>query len=396
MRQVLTNLIGNAVKFTKKGHVLVRVVGVREGESGKQKLHVTVEDTGIGIPADMIRHIFGEVNQVEDERNRSFDGTGLGLAITGKLVSLMGGDIWVDSEVDRGSAFGFHLTLDAVEPQETGQHKAQSWINRVIVADSHKVNREILDKQMQAIGLQVAACRNLREVLELQPAKGDVVLADYKLDDGSVADLAVRLRSDGFVGPIIMFSPSSHATMQQGGITRVLRRPVRRDDLLAALCQLQGEDAGTPPSDGASEDQPLRRMRVLAAEDNKTNRLVFGKLVKALDIDLTFATNGQEAIDAFLAEKPDLIFMDISMPEVDGKEATREIRKIESERGLIRTPVVALTAHALAGDEAEILAAGLDHYMTKPLRKDEILARIEEVAPVECRPPMPGAEQSDG
>ncbi len=396
VRQVLTNLIGNAVKFTKKGHVLVRVVGVPEGESGKQKLHVTVEDTGIGIPADMIRHIFGEFNQVEDERNRSFDGTGLGLAITGKLVSLMGGDIWVDSEVDRGSAFGFHLTLDAVEPQETGQHKAPSWINRVIVADSHKVNREILDKQMQAIGLQVAACRNLREVLELQPAKGDVVLADYKLDDGSVADLAVRLRSDGFVGPIIMFSPSSHAKTQQGGITRVLRRPVRRDDLLAALCQLQGEDAGTPPSDGASEDQPLRRMRVLAAEDNKTNRLVFGKLVKALDIDLTFATNGQEAIDAFLAEKPDLIFMDISMPEVDGKEATREIRKIESERGLIRTPVVALTAHALAGDEAEILAAGLDHYMTKPLRKDEILARIAEVAPVECRPPVPGAEQSDG
>ncbi len=135
-------------------------------------------------------------------------------------------------------------------------------------------------------------------------------------------------------------------------------------------------------------------MRILAAEDNKTNRLVFSKLVKTLDIDLTFATNGREAVEAFQTVKPDLIFMDISMPEIDGKEATRQIRAIEAEQGLSHTTIVALTAHAMTGDDQSILAAGLDHYLTKPLKKDMIFGRIAEETPVECRSVFPTAPKT--
>ena len=137
-------------------------------------------------------------------------------------------------------------------------------------------------------------------------------------------------------------------------------------------------------------------MRVLAAEDNKTNRLVFGKLVKALDIDLTFAANGREAVEAFRAKQPDLIFMDISMPEIDGKEATRQIRAIEEEHGLPHTPIVALTAHAMDGDDKGILAAGLDYYLTKPLKKGAIFERIAAAAPERCRAVFPDQVQATG
>ncbi|HBQ36680.1 MAG TPA: hypothetical protein DD729_07575, partial [Rhodobacteraceae bacterium] len=141
--------------------------------------------------------------------------------------------------------------------------------------------------------------------------------------------------------------------------------------------------------DPAAIASPLRKMKVLAAEDNKTNRLVFGKMVKDLNIELVFANNGLEAVDQFQRFKPDMIFMDISMPEMDGKEATREIRKIEEEQGLERVPVVALTAHAMAGDDTEILAAGLDYYLTKPLRKAAICGKVDELAPDTVLPVLP-------
>jgi signal transduction histidine kinase/ActR/RegA family two-component response regulator len=259
IRQVLTNLIGNAVKFTRKGHVRIVASGVRQDSDGPISVTVAIEDTGIGIPEDMVDHIFGEFNQVENERNRQFDGTGLGLAITQRLVEMMGGNIWVTSTEGEGSCFSFRM--------------------------------------------------------DMLPGK-------------------VTPAATGFVSR---------------------RQPVG------------GRDAD------AIED--LRPMRVLTAEDNKTNQLVFRKMVKDIGIDLHVANNGEEAVALFQKVAPDLIFMDISMPRMDGKEATRAIRKIERDDGG-HVPIVALTAHAMAGDEKEILAEGLDHYLTKPLKKEDIIARI--------------------
>jgi len=401
VRQVLTNLIGNAIKFTAEGHVLIRVVGLPLEKEGTQRVHVTIEDTGIGIPPDMIDHVFGEFNQVEDERNRKFEGTGLGLAITRRLVTLMGGEIWVDSEVGKGSSFGFHLTLPVAEDDAPSLAPMPGWINRVVLADGQAITRRIVQKQLEMQKLPVVPCRTGEEMLARGPARGDVVMIDQKLPDMDGADLAGRLRGGGFTGPILMFAagPGSASDAKEL-VTRVLQKPLRRGALFDALTGLElaepSPESGVPPddapSDGAPQPEPesaVRQMRVLAAEDNKTNRLVFSKLVKALDIDLAFATNGREAVEAYQAFRPDLIFMDISMPEVDGKEATRQIRAIEAEQGLAHTPIVALTAHAMDGDDLGILAAGLDHYLTKPLRKPAILGRIAEEAPAECRPPVP-------
>ncbi|MDF1726861.1 MAG: ATP-binding protein [Sulfitobacter sp.] len=250
LRQVLTNLVGNAVKFTSEGGVTLRVTGVPEVD--RVDLHVSVEDTGMGIPPHLIDHIFGEFNQVENARNREFDGTGLGLAISQRLIELMDGRIWVTSTEGVGSCFGFIVPMALAAPVEV---------------------------------------------------------------------------------------PSS--------------APPRR--------------AEAP-----------RKLRVLAAEDNRTNRLVFEKMLKGLTLDLTFATDGEEALRLFREVRPDLVFMDISMPRMDGKEATQAIRAIEAVEGG-HVPIVAMTAHAMAGDDQAILAVGLDHYLTKPLRKDVLVTHIEAV-----------------
>lgn len=267
IRQVLTNLLGNAVKFTEAGHVIARVTGVPAADGGMVELHVGIEDTGIGIPADKVGHIFGEFNQVDDARNRRFEGTGLGLAISERLIGLMGGRLWVESVEGEGSIFGFTLTLP-------------------VAADP--------------------------------------------------------------------------AGMPRGSGTATT-----------------GDDPPEP-----------RAMRVLAAEDNKTNRLVLSKMLKGLDIDLQFAENGADAValhDSFI---PDLVLMDISMPGMDGKEATAHIRRAGSESGR-HVPIVAMTAHALSGDREAILAAGLDGFLTKPLKKADIIDQIAAACPPGARPPVP-------
>lgn len=400
IRQVLTNLIGNAVKFTEAGHVVIRVVGVPVEDGLSQRLHITVEDTGIGIPPDMIGHVFGEFNQVEDDQNRKFEGTGLGLAITRQLVTLMGGEIWVDSEIGRGSSFGFRLTLPVAEHESPPLAALPRWITRVVLVDGQAINRQILVKQLSMQNISVVACRTAQDAKAQNPQQGDVVMIDQHLPDMDGRDLARDLRAQGFDGPVLMFVSGPGNIVDPATITRQLQRPLRRRELYGALCALgnvpmaqeaRAPDPGPdkPPAEQPVETNQPRQMRILAAEDNKTNRLVFSKLVKTLDIDLTFAANGQEAVAAFNAQPPDLIFMDISMPEMDGKQATQAIRQIEMEKKLPHTTIVALTAHAMDGDEKLILAAGLDHYLTKPLRKDAIFARIAAEIPADCRSPMP-------
>ena len=386
IRQVLINLIGNAVKFTARGHVLIRVVGF-EAEDGAQQLHVTVEDTGIGIPEKYLNHIFGEFNQVEDQSNRKFEGTGLGLAITQQLINLMGGKIWVESEYGAGSCFGFRLNLPVAE-DKSDLNAGPVAFHRALIVDDQLINRTILERQLATLGMTVLLSRSGAEAMALLGSDKaiDLVLTDQQLPDTNGMALAGRMRALGFAGPILLLSANRSQVRSGDGVTEILPKPILRSELRRKLQVLSRPlQAIVPDEPAAPEDR--RVMRVLAAEDNRTNQLVFRKMVKDLDIDLSFANNGREAVELYQSFKPDMIFMDISMPEMDGCEATRCIRKLEVEKSWRRVPIVALTAHAMDGDADGILAAGLDHYLTKPLRKSAISERIVSLCPRDARPP---------
>jgi signal transduction histidine kinase/DNA-binding response OmpR family regulator len=383
LRQVLTNLIGNAVKFTDKGHVLTRVVGVEEGE-GTQTLHVTVEDTGIGIAPDYLDHIFGEFNQVEDERNRKFEGTGLGLAITRRLIEHMGGAVWVDSEPGKGSSFGFRVTLPVAEDAAPVQVPVA--VKRVIAVDDQFINRTILERQLTPCGIEVTLCRSGAEVLERLAADPayDVVLTDHAMPEMDGIQLLDLIRVAGHELPVMLLSSNPSGLGNHAhDFAAILQKPILRSDLYRHLQGLTAPALAETGPQVAPVPTDLRQMRVLAAEDNRTNQLVFQKMVRDMDIDLRFADNGRLAVDLFASFQPDLIFMDISMPEMDGKEAARTIRAMGS-----KVPIVALTAHAMEGDAEAILAAGIDRYLTKPLRKTAIEGALAEYRPPEARPPV--------
>ena len=378
IRQVMTNLIGNAVKFTASGHVMVRVVGEPDESTGFCEVHVAVEDTGIGIPEEKVGHIFGEFNQVEDDRNRAFEGTGLGLAITKRLIDLMQGQIWVDSVLGEGSSFGFQLTLPVEEDLSLSPPTLPASVRRILVVDDRAINRTLLEKQMEQMGARVVSCSNAREALDRVEGV-DLVLTDYGMPDMDGLELTEALRAQGSQVPVVLLS-SDPAVIQgdpaQGQSQGFLKKPVSRRDLFRKISEAVGSaKVGSDASYARSQPSliELRPMRILAAEDNKTNQLVLGKLLKSLNVDLRFANNGGEAVEAFADMRPDLIFMDISMPKMDGKEATHRIRQMEGGRDV---PIVALTAHAIDGDEEGILSAGLDHYLTKPLRKAAIMEMI--------------------
>ncbi|MGH1453983.1 MAG: response regulator [Paracoccaceae bacterium] len=395
MRQVLTNLLGNAVKFTLNGHVLVRVTGVNPPDSNMTDVHVIVEDTGIGIPADKVDHIFGEFNQVEDDRNRQFEGTGLGLAISQRLINMMDGKIWVESEEGKGSAFGFKINLPMADNDEAAAPDLPRGLTRGLVVDPVAVNRQILAKQLELMGVEATCVSSGAAVMELLDAgEGgfDVILTDHNMADMDGLELAEALRGRGIEAPILLFSSNSGFAEQDPArkhIQGILQKPTQRRELFSRLRELSPNPHNADP---AAAPPKARAMRILAAEDNKTNRLVFGKMVKSLDIDLRFATDGEEAVSAHADFHPDLIFMDISMPRMDGKQATAAIREAETASNT-RTPIIAMTAHAMDGDREGIIAAGLDDYLTKPLRKQAIIDHIIEKCPKGARPPLP--EEAD-
>ncbi|OUS38134.1 hybrid sensor histidine kinase/response regulator [Rhodobacterales bacterium 56_14_T64] len=451
IRQVLTNLVGNAVKFTKEGHIVLRVTGVPDTDGATCAIHVTIEDTGIGIPKDKIQHIFGEFNQVEDESNRQFEGTGLGLAISKRLIEMMGGSVWVESDEGEGSCFGFRVPLPTAEGPQPAATELPATLRRVLIVDDLDMNRAILEKQMQMLGAKVVTSVSGADALQQMDETIDLVISDHNMPGMDGVQLATALRQGGWPDvPFLLLSSNSNFAQDNTSrnlIQGILQKPVLRNDLFAKLAAMGAivpertpvvapdtslaDNATTDPETAATEfdempsfrakhrshapsaadeaiitedgpktsdvAEPVRTeqdpnaprlMRILAAEDNKTNQLVFRKMVKDLNIDIRFANNGLEAVEAYSDFVPDLIFMDISMPKMDGKQATVEIRKIEKTSGR-HVPIVALTAHAMDGDSEGILAAGLDFYLTKPLRKAIIHEHIEKHLPEEVQAVQP-------
>lgn len=366
VRQVLTNLIGNAVKFTETGHVLVRVLG-EPVENGQVTLVVAVEDTGIGIAPDKQAHVFGEFNQVEDQANRNYEGTGLGLAITHKLVQMMGGDIWVDSELGQGATFAFRLTLPVAEGEvPCPVQPLPPHLSRVLLVGPDTGARRLVERQFLKLKADVQAVEQVAETAD----EPDLMV---------LTEEAGEVPSERPGWPVLRCLSNRRADLAAPIPELTLEAPLRdfRQALLEAVEQV--------PQDDPAPDRP-RKLRLLAAEDNKTNQMIFRKMIKGLDLDLVLANNGREAWEAYQAERPDLLFTDISMPEMDGLELTRHIRAEESAKGLPRLPIVAMTAHAMEDHEAEIVATGVDHYLTKPLKKVEIIGTLAALTPDGVQP----------
>lgn len=409
IRQVITNLVGNAIKFTPAGHVLIRVVGILENDKC-WKVHVTVEDTGIGIEAEQQQRIFGSFAQVEDQQNRQFEGTGLGLSISRELIDLMGGKMWVESEKDKGSCFGFAISLPADEEPVEAPLLLERGISRALIVGGGELDNRILGKQIGQMGLDVSLAESGSDALA-QFSRGHdphVVLIDLRLPDTDGEELAKVLLRQNPAVTIVLIGHDLHVARtvpDTPGIHAVLPRPVLRSELYETFETIpdpstaQGRTTWADSADKASTAEDAsgdqdggeagpRPMRVLAAEDNKTNQLVFSKMLKSLQLDLKMVADGEEAVAFYESFEPDIVFMDISMPRMDGKEATRKIREIEAREGR-KVPIIAMTAHALKGDATEILSCGLDHYLTKPLKKEGIIRQIVDACPAECMPPQP-------
>lgn len=384
VRQVLTNLIGNAVKFTHKGHVLVRVVGI-ERTSGHQEIHIAIEDTGIGISPEKLEHVFGEFNQAEEDNTRTFEGTGLGLAISRRLVEMMDGRIWVDSRPGEGSVFGFSLAMESPAGGAEALPEMPPDIRKVLVVDDLDVNREILVRQLAILGLEARAASSadaaMEQLVEFAP---DLVLSDHIMPGRDGIDLAREIRAQRSDLPVFLFSSdaSGLSEIEPGLFAGTLRKPILRQELRHAIAGLArcGQTQPDPPSVmPARPPSTTAALRILVAEDNRTNQLVLRKMTARLNVTLDFVHNGHEAVAAFGRGGFDLILMDISMPEMDGVEATRRIRAEEVRRGLAPIPIVALTAHAMSGDGEKFLGAGMSRYLTKPIRKAVLQETLAEL-----------------
>jgi two-component system sensor histidine kinase/response regulator len=393
LKQIVNNLVGNAIKFTDRGHVVVSVRQETRGE-GCIMLHFAVTDTGIGVPADEQASIFEAFRQADGSTTRKFGGTGLGLAISTSLVTMMGGRLWVESVPDTGSAFHFTAAFDLADLPGTVRDKASLANLRVLIVDDNPVNRRILDAQTRSWAMVPTAVDGGQAAIDALTAAAhdghpfDLVLLDANmpgLDGFAVAEQAL-VRQD-LAGPTIMMLSSSGlegevARCRSLGIAAYLTKPIKASDLLDAITRTVDGAAAVPtlakPAPEAAP--PSRLIRVLVAEDNVINQRVALGLLTRRGHTVTVVGNGREALDALDRDAYDLVLMDVQMPVMGGFDATAAIRARERQTGgHIR--IVATTAHAMNGDRERCIAAGMDGYLSKPLDPRMLFAIAEGDAP---------------
>ena len=376
LRQILTNLIGNAVKFTAQGEVAVTVEGTREGEH--YRFHFSVLDTGIGILEEDRAHLFESFSQVDASTTRRYGGTGLGLAISRHLSELMGGRMWMESEIGKGSIF--HFTIQApiatVQPMLDGATLAALQGKRVLVVDDHARGRDALVQLLHTWKITPTAVDSgaaaLASIEAAEPF--DVVLINRHMPEMDGLQLAARLHdhSKTVKVPLVLLSPLGNRTAQvkDFDFAGVLTKPVRQAQLFRTLAEILTQQRATPMLAPTSDFDPtlaLRMpLRILLAEDNMVNQKVAQHTLARLGYLVDIAANGVEVLLALHRQPYDVILMDVQMPEMDGLEATRLIcAQWPKEQ---RPYIIAMTAHALTGDFEKCLAAGMDNYISKPIR----------------------------
>jgi two-component system sensor histidine kinase/response regulator len=399
LRQVLVNLVGNAIKFTERGDVVV-TVEVQEAHGSDTDLHFTVSDTGIGIPADKQWQVFGPFVQADASTTRRYGGTGLGLTISAQLVELMGGRVWLESEPGRGSRFHFvaRVGVPAVESEPGLSLDLQKV--RVLIVDDHPINRQVLEEMVASWRMTPVVVASAGEALEaLRDADQPfgLVLTDAMMPDHDGFELVREIRKDGLLShlKVIMLTSGAVETAPRGraAIDRVLTKPVKHSELLEAIQSVMRPPADVPEAGSKTDPAPRRgrprrrRRRILVAEDNPINQKVVLSLLRQEGHSVTLAKNGQDAVAAAAGGVFDLILMDVQMPIMSGLEATVAIRARESAAPGRRVPIMAMTAHAMASDREACLQAGMDGYVTKPIRLEELLAAVDGIDGASGAPP---------
>jgi PAS domain S-box-containing protein len=382
IRQVLTNLVGNAVKFTEAGEVVVRVKALRE-RADRTAFRVEVQDTGIGIAPDVQSRLFEAFTQADGTTTRRFGGTGLGLAISRQLIELMAGSIGFKSELGRGSTFWFELELPrcaAVAAEAPGLPATA----RLLVVDDNPTNRRILLDQLGRMGLQVDAVADGPEALRrlsgaaAAGAPYEVALIDWHMPGMDGLALAVAIRSDPILAalPLVMLS-SAGPLPDPGAATAVgfaafLTKPVQTAQVQRCLARVLNSPREIRRAESAEVPKQARALRLLVAEDNPANQLVARMLLNRLGHTVEVAGDGLQALARLAEGRFDAVLMDCQMPRLDGFDATRRIRSGAVPGLNPRIPVIAVTAYAMPGDKQKCISAGMDDYVTKPLRADQL------------------------
>jgi CheY-like chemotaxis protein len=390
LRQILINLVGNAIKFTQRGEILVRVERPAAAGGG---LHFSVIDTGIGVPAEKQGTIFQAFTQADGSTTRKFGGTGLGLTICAQLVKLMGGRIWVDSRMDEGSRFQFTIPLP--ESRNPVTTRVLAGVEELaglaaLVVDDNPTNVRIVSDMLTLRGMQVVEAQDGEAAVRAADAADRafaVAIVDMEMPGASGLDLTARLRRHPRCSsaPVIILTSADRSNEARSAAripdVRWIVKPVGQAALIetirAALSARSAPDAqaAAPP---VVPTRAARQLRVLVAEDNAVNRKLAEHLLQKRGHTPVMVTNGREAVEA-LAESPfDLVLMDLQMPEMDGFEATAAIRLREKTAGG-RIPIVALTAHAMEGDRQRCLDADMDGYVSKPVKAVELFEVIDRV-----------------
>jgi two-component system, sensor histidine kinase and response regulator len=421
--QVVTNLVGNAIKFTDQGEVLAHVE-VAERTDEDVTLHFVVRDSGIGIAPEKLGTIFSAFEQADNSMTRRFGGSGLGLAISSRLVDMMGGRIWVESEIGKGSTFHFTARFGVPRGDEARPaivEPASLHGLPVLVVDDNATNREILVELLTRWRMKPTAAADGPAALaemERAAAAGEpfaLVLSDAQMPgmDGFTLAEQIRRRPEMTRATLLMLSSADRqrdaARCRELGISAYLIKPLKKSELLEAITSALGgpsahraKPAASPPiPDATAGARPPRKLRVLLAEDNATNQLLASALLRKQGHEVVITGNGKDALTALetsgewrsadpSAGRFDLVLMDVQMPEMDGIEATARIRALEQGRSR-RLPIIAMTAHAMKGDRERCLEAGMDGYVSKPIQTRELFGAIAA-----CAPDEPAAAASGG
>jgi CheY-like chemotaxis protein len=404
IRQVTTNLLGNAIKFTSGGNILIDVECQARDES-RATMRISVHDTGPGIPPEELDSVFEKFTQVDGSTTRKYGGTGLGLAIAKQLVELMGGSIAVSSRPGEGSTFSFTLPLVLDANPQAAPIPVDDLRNlRALVVDDNEVNRRVLHEQVTGWGMRNDSFATGKEALQaLRAAKagGDpyhFALVDYQMPGMDGAALARAIKADEHIRETVVLLLTSHSQRidirqsEYGTIDASLVKPVRQSQLLSTLSTAWSRKRQTSVPVHKRADRPLEEMRgelaerfgglpvrVLVVEDNIVNQKVAARMLEKLGMRQDLAANGREAVEMFGLLPYDLIFMDCQMPEMDGYAAAREIRRREGPNQ--RVPIVAMTADVLADCREQCLSAGMDDHLPKPVKMESLFEALRKWIP---------------
>lgn len=414
VRQVFLNLVSNALKFTSEGYILVGVDVVSE-ENGQVWFRANIDDTGVGIPEDKQTLIFNKFDQADGSVTREFGGTGLGLAICKELVGMMGGEIGVESTLGVGSTFWFTFMLDI--DHAGAERVGPSFLTdltgvKCIIIDDNEIAQEIAATPMRKVGMEVTTASSAMEGLDLlhkaieEEAPFEMAVLDYMMPTMDGLQLAKTIKKHKRLKNTTLLMVSSapsrgdNKRMQEAGFQGYLTKPVNGSDIVRACSAIQSMKQGKVPfslvtrhtlsetdaisSDINDEEARFDGVHILLAEDNQTNQFVATAMLEKMGCHITPANNGQEAVQLIKQQSFDIVLMDCSMPEMDGFIATQLIRSFEdSEQKEHPTPIVACTAYAMKEDDQKCYDAGMDDYITKPIKKADLIRILKRWAPVE-------------